>query len=150
VSVCACSYLIFAAQNQGAWGAEKEGGKKGETEVRGQPAWCGWFRARASARCRSQSGQQRPPRPAPPGLPPAVLPARRPASITPWRAPWWTVPPATISSARTGLRTWRSATSATATPGTDPLSPCLDPSQIRAAPPPESLAPPARFHAHSR
>jgi hypothetical protein len=48
----------------------------------------------------------------------------------PWRAPWWTGPPPTTSSAPTGLRTWRSATSATATPGTDPLSLPRPPCQI--------------------
>lgn len=136
LSVCAWSYLIFAAQNQGGVGAEKEGKKRrgGRQRCAANLRGAGGFEhGRAPpARCRSQSGQQRPPRP--PGLPPTVPP--RP----PWRAPWWTAPPATCSSARTGLRTWRSATSATATPGTDPsLFPCPDPSQIRAAAPTDSL-----------
>jgi hypothetical protein len=60
----------------------------------------------------------------PPAAPPAGPPSDR-SPRPPWQAPWWTAPPATCSSARTGLRTWRSATSATATPGTYPHSPPL-------------------------
>ncbi|KAL5653173.1 hypothetical protein ACJX0J_038631, partial [Zea mays] len=39
--------------------------------------------------------------------PPAGSPSDR-SPRPPWQAPWWTAPPATCSSARTGLRTWKS------------------------------------------
>lgn len=127
----------------GGWG-QKGNEKKGRDRGAGQPAWCGWFRARASATLLAADPNPATAAAAPPAGPPSDRSPR-----PPWQAPWWTAPPATCSSARTGLRTWRSATSATATPGTYPHSPRSDPSQIRAAPPPGSL-PPARFHAYCR
>jgi hypothetical protein len=105
----------------GGWGKGTK--RKGGTEVQGKPAWCGWFRARASATPLAAD-----PNPATvAAAPPAGPPSDR-SPHPPWQAPWWTAPPATRSSARTGLRTWRSATSATATPGTYPYSPRSDPS----------------------
>jgi hypothetical protein len=90
------------------------------------PIWCGGGE--------SPPGKER-------GLPAARLRSQSAPSgrrRRPWRAPWWTGPPPTTSSAPTGLRTWRSATSATATPGTDPLSPLpdsADPCEIRCSAP---------------
>jgi hypothetical protein len=57
------------------WG-QKRKGEDSHREVRGQLAWCGWFRARASA-IRSLPIPIRPAAAAPPpGLPPTVPPAR--------------------------------------------------------------------------
>lgn len=73
-----CRYLIFAAPTKSEGGGKKERGKTQDShrEVRGQLAWCGWFRARASA-IRSLPIPIRPAAAAPPpGLPPTVPPAR--------------------------------------------------------------------------
>jgi hypothetical protein len=108
-------------------GAKKKGGRQSQ---RGARPTC-------LVRVVSGTGERHPlaadPNPASSGRPATGPPSDR-SPRPPWLVPWWTAPPETCSSARTGLRTWRSATSATATPGTDPLSRYPDLSRIRAAP----------------
>jgi hypothetical protein len=105
---------------EGEGGGKKGTKRKGGTEVQASLRGAGGFEHGASATLLAADPNPATAAAAPPAGPPSDRSPR-----PPWQAPWWTAPPATCSSARTGLRTWRSATSATATPGTYPHSPPL-------------------------